>query len=250
MEPADFYSGIVANAYGKLKSATFDPEPYVEFVQMHGQPALEIGCGDGEPMLDLCAAGLDVDGVDSSLDMVEKCRKHAAARGVTPQVFHQRVEDLSLERRYAAIYFAGPTFNLLPDDQIAARALHAVGEHLTEDGVALIPFWVPGRTPETELGVTRSAKDESGTEFRYTPLSETYDRQSRTRTTTARYEQVMKGQTAVADREWVIHWHTPASIRLLCAAAGLDVIDLVDDDSGEAASDTSSYFTLTVGRRR
>lgn len=121
MEPADFYSGIVVDAYAKLKSSTFNAEPYIEFVTASGEPALEVGCGDGEPLLDLCAAGLDVDGVDSSLDMVVRCRENAARRGVTTQVIHQRVEDLSLERRYAAIYFAGPTFNLLADDETAMR---------------------------------------------------------------------------------------------------------------------------------
>ena len=63
MEPADFYSGIVVDAYAKLKSSTFNAEPYIEFVTASGEPALEVGCGDGEPLLDLCAEGLDVDGV-------------------------------------------------------------------------------------------------------------------------------------------------------------------------------------------
>ena len=99
MEPADFYSGIVVDAYAKLKSSTFNAEPYIEFVTASGEPALEVGCGDGEPLLDLCAAGLDVDGVDSSMDMVVRCPDSAAKRGVATQVVHQRVEDLSLERR-------------------------------------------------------------------------------------------------------------------------------------------------------
>jgi hypothetical protein len=30
MEPADFYSGIVVDAYARMKSATFQAEPYVE----------------------------------------------------------------------------------------------------------------------------------------------------------------------------------------------------------------------------
>ncbi|MDX6284332.1 MAG: hypothetical protein QOH03_5403, partial [Kribbellaceae bacterium] len=33
MEPADFYSGIVVDAYTKLKSTTFEAEPYVKFVR-------------------------------------------------------------------------------------------------------------------------------------------------------------------------------------------------------------------------
>lgn len=250
MEPADFYSGIVVDAYAKLKSLSFDPTPYAAFVRTYGEPALEIGCGDGEPLLDLCALGLAVDGVDSSADMVERCREHAAERGVTTTVFHQRMEDLDLPRRYASIYLAGPTFNLLADDETAARALRAVRAHLTDDGVALVPLWVPDPTPDDELGVTRSTDDGPAVELRYTPVSETYDRERRTRTTTARYERVTPAGTEVADREWVIHWHTPASFARLCEAAGLHVVLSVDDDTGEAVTDASTSFTVTLRAAR
>lgn len=82
MEPADFYTGIVVDAYAKLRSSTFEAGQYLEFVRTYGEPALEVGCGDGEPLIDLCAAGLDVDGVDSFADMVERCRANAIARGI------------------------------------------------------------------------------------------------------------------------------------------------------------------------
>lgn len=248
MQPADFYSGIVVDIYAKLKSSAFDPAPYREFVEAHGEPALEIGCGDGEPFLDLCAAGLDVDGVDSSLDMVERCRENALGRGLSVSVFHQRVEDLTLERRYESIYFAGPTFNLLADDDTAELALRRIAGHLTDKGVALIPLWVPERTAETELGMTRTSDGGPGVELRYTPLSETHDLDGRTRVTTARYERIVSGRSEVADREWVIHWQTPDSMRQLCTLAGLDVVTMLDDDTQREASATSRSFTVTVRR--
>lgn len=152
VDAADFYSGIVADAYAKLKSVSFSPEPYAKFVREAGEPGLEIGCGDGEPLLDLCAEGLDVDGVDSSLDMVLRCRQNAADRGLSAAVHHQRVEELSLSRRYGAIYFAGPTFNLLPDDETALRALRSIRTHLRVDGSALIPLWSRSRPLQPNLG--------------------------------------------------------------------------------------------------
>ncbi|GEP39674.1 hypothetical protein NPS01_33370 [Nocardioides psychrotolerans] len=248
MDPADFYSGIVVDAYARLKSSTFDPEPYVRFVQRHGEPALEIGCGDGEPLLDLCAAGLDVDGVDSSADMVARCREKAAERGLTTGVFHQRAESLDLERRYASIYFAGPTFNLLPDDDTASRALHAIRDHLTEDGAALVPLWVPAPTPPDDFDVTLSASEDPDVELRYTSLSEVVDPQRRTRVTTARYERVTPAGVEVADREWLIHWHTPSGFHALCASAGLRVVSLVNDETGSPAPEASTTFTATVTR--
>ena len=249
MDPADFYSGIVVDAYAKLKSFRFDPRPYAEFIAEHGQPALELGCGDGEPMLDLCAAGQQVDGVDSSLDMVERCRKEAKRRGLDVEVHHQRVEDLMLVRRYASIYFAGPTFNLLADDDTALRGLRSIGAHLTAAGAALIPLWIASPTPSAELGVTRSTGDIAGTELSYTPVTETYDRQRRMRTTSCRYERVTSAGTEVTDRQWVIHWHTPSAFRRLCERAGLEVERLSDDDTGMPPSEATVSFTAILRRR-
>jgi hypothetical protein len=50
MEPVDpklFYTGLVAQLYGALKSVSPDPEPYARFIGVSGEPALELGCGDG-----------------------------------------------------------------------------------------------------------------------------------------------------------------------------------------------------------
>lgn len=249
MDPADFYTGIVVDAYARLKSSSFDAAPYGDFIRAHGQPALEIGCGDGQPLLDLRGEGLDVEGVDASADMLLRCQANALQRGIEVRLHHQRVEDLALDRRFLSIYFAGPTFTLLSDDEVARRALLAIRQHLAEDGRALIPLWVPDPTPSAELGVARRHDDGLGVEVRYTPLSETRDAVGRTRVTRSRYERVTSTGTEVAEREWIIHWQTPATIRQLCDEAGLEVVQLVDDDTGSPANDLSTSFTATVGRK-
>jgi ubiquinone/menaquinone biosynthesis C-methylase UbiE len=72
VDPADFYTGIVAELYGPLKSFSQDCEPYAAFIEQAGTPALELGCGDGDPLLQLRQRGLEVEGVDSSADMLER----------------------------------------------------------------------------------------------------------------------------------------------------------------------------------
>lgn len=248
MEPADFYTGIVVDAYARLKSSSFNASLYRDFVVGHGQPGLEIGCGDGQPLLDLRAQGLNVEGVDSSSDMLLRCHENARQRGVAVRLHHQRVEDLALDRRFPSIYFAGPTFTLLADDEVARRALLAIRAHLTDDGMALIPLWIPDPTPAEELGVCRSHDDGLGVEVRYTPVSEASDAVGRTRITSSRYERVTSTGTQVAEREWIIHWQTPLSFTRLCSETGLDLVCLVDDNTASAATDASTSFTATVRR--
>lgn len=247
MDAADFYTGIVVDAYARLKSTHVDPGPYAEFIAVTGQPALEIGCGDGEPLLELAGRGLDVDGLDSSADMLDRCRAKAAALGLDVALYHQKMEQMSLPRRYRCIYLAGPTFNLLPDDRTALRALRAIRAHLTADGAALVPLWIPDPTPGQELGRAHESAGDDGAVLRYTPLAESYDAATRVRTTTTRYERVTPAGIECAEREWILHWHTPGSFEALCDEAGLQVTAITDDD-GRPITSTATDFMVTVRR--
>ena len=51
-------------------------------------------------MLDLVAAGLVVDGLDSSSDMLRRCRRAAAARGLEVTLHQQTMEAMDLGTTY------------------------------------------------------------------------------------------------------------------------------------------------------
>lgn len=116
MRAAEFYTGIVPDVYTVLRATTFEADPYLTFVRRIGQPVLELGCGDDGPFLELLRQGIDIEGVDSSPDMVERCSAQAAAEELNVVVHLQTMQELRLPRTYQAIFLAGPTFNLLPDD--------------------------------------------------------------------------------------------------------------------------------------
>lgn len=228
MQAADFYTGIVAEIYGPLRSAVQDPESSAAFVREAGSPALELGCGDGDPLLDLRGRGLDVEGVDSSADMLDRCRRRAREQGVDVVVHHQRMEALDLPRRYRAIFLAGPTFNLLPDDRAASAALRGIRAHLAEGGTALVPLFVPTPTPAEDIGRLRTAVADDGAELRVSVVSEERDDDARTQTTLLRYERHGDGESTVVDRPWVIHWYTRSGFERLAAEAGLAAVSVQD----------------------
>ncbi len=229
-DPALFYTGLVAEAYGALRSQTFDPARYAAFVRRCGEPALEVGCGDGHPLLDLVADGLQVDGIDSSPDMIDRARRAARDRGLSVRLDVALMQELDLGQQYRSIYLAGPTFELLPDDTVALGALVSFRRHLHQDGVLLLPLWVADPTPAVDLGVARESTDGSGTVLRYTPVSEQYDVDARTRLTDVRYERIRPdGSVETVEKQWLIHWQTLASITALAERAGLRVA-AVDPD--------------------
>ncbi|KUL24685.1 class I SAM-dependent methyltransferase [Streptomyces regalis] len=230
MDPADFYTGIVAELYGPLKSFSQDPEPYAAFIEQAGAPALELGCGDGDPLLELRRRGLEVDGVDSSADMLERLRRRAGELGIRVSVFHQRMEALRLPRRYRAVFLAGPTFTLLPDDAAALAALRGIRAHLAEGGTALVPLFTPAPTAAGEIGRVRAAAAPDGAELRVSVVAEQRDEAARTQTTLLRYERHHGSDSTVVERPWVMHWYAPGQFEELSTAAGLAVSAVTDPE--------------------
>jgi SAM-dependent methyltransferase len=248
VDPALFYTGIVADIYRPLRGeGPPDPAPYEAFVRRAGEPALELGCGDGDPLLDLRALGLDVEGLDSSPDMLDRCRARAAARGLDVVLHQQPMESMRLARRYRSIFIAGPTFNLLPDDERATRALAAIAEHLHPEGTALVPLFIPGRTDVAVLGVARRHVTDDGVHMAVTAMDETYDEHDRTRVTTLRYELTSAGTATVVDRPWLLHWHTQQGFRQLAESAGLRVA-AVRRPGGGPAEPADESFVFLLGK--
>lgn len=232
MSAAEFYTGIVADVYGLLRGTHFDAEPYLAFVRSEGEPALELGCGDVGPFLALVRQGIDVEGVDSSADMVRRCLERAAAEGLSPAVHHQRMEELALDRRFRAIYLAGPTFNLLPDDATAARALRAIAHHLLPGGAALVPLWTPPPTSEDEIGRVREAVTDDGYRASFAVVDEVHDPTTRTRTSRVRYELEDADGSQELGRDWILHWYTADGFARMATDAGL-TIESVDEPNAD-----------------
>src|SRR5262245_5723941 len=103
---------------------------YAELIRNGGEPALEIGCGTGHPLLDLVERGLEVHGLDSSRDMLARCEAKAAARGLRVSLYQQEMQGLALPTRYRTIFFAGASFMLLPDALDSESTLARIHQHL------------------------------------------------------------------------------------------------------------------------
>jgi SAM-dependent methyltransferase len=109
----DFYLGVARAAHG---------------------PALDVGCGTGRVLLRALEAGLDMDGLDDSAEMLERLRANAAARGLAPRVAQADMRDFRMPRRYACVIIPFNAFAhvLSTDDQLAT--LRACHEHLVPGG--------------------------------------------------------------------------------------------------------------------
>ena len=218
--PADaFYTGLVAEAYCWLKSTSFPAERYARLIERFGEPALELGCGDGDPLLELRELGLDVDGVDSSPDMLTRLRGRATRRGLEVNVWLTPMEAMVLPRRYRTVFLAGPTFNLLPTDEAMGQALHAIRCVLAPGGAAIVPLFVPPPA-RGEVGATTREQTPGGT-VSCTVVAAARDEGQRTQRLTLRYERRGDGELETLERDWVLHWIGLAGFEALAGDAGL-----------------------------
>jgi SAM-dependent methyltransferase len=150
------YRGLVAQSWDLLRgdtSAWPDRAFYRTLIEMGRGPALDVGCGTGRLTLDYLAAGLDVDGVDVSPEMLGICRDKAAAMGidVEDRLFEQEMDKLALARRYATIIVPSSSFQLLTDISMADQAMACFHQHLVPGGLLVMSImsklWPGRRTP-------------------------------------------------------------------------------------------------------
>lgn len=241
VDPADFYTGIVVDVYAPLRGSVPDPSTYAAFIGASGEPALELGCGDGDPLLTLRAAGIDVEGLDSSADMLAKLERTAAQLHLDVTVHHSTIEDMDLGKTYRSIFLAGPTFNLLADDVTAGRALRRIRDHLEPAGAALVPLFVPEPVPDHHLHRVREHVEDSGRILRVTATATERDDEARTQTTTLRYEVVEGEATQSVERPWRLHWYSQTGFHDLAVDAGLRVEAILAPDGTDAAPDATEY---------
>ena len=220
--PDQFYTGLVALAYGPLRSVVAEVEPYIRFIRRSGEPALEIGCGHGEPLLDLVERGFDVTGLDSSADMLALCTADAKRRGLHVELLCSAVEEFDVARRFRSIFFAGPTFQLVIDEDRARHALDRIAIHLAPGGRVLVPLFRPQPADPQHLGIWREHVDAEHGILAFQTVAQDYRRAARRVDTTLRYRRgPADAPLDQIDRVWSLRWYEDDEFEALATAAGL-----------------------------
>ena len=113
-------------------------EYYAAIVSQAGGPALEPMCGSGRLLVPLLERGHDVDGVDGSGHMLDRCRTRCAALGFNPALSQQLLHELSLSRRYRLIFIPEGSFSLVIDPNEARESLRRMHAALVPGGRLVI----------------------------------------------------------------------------------------------------------------
>lgn len=189
-----------------------------------GGRALDVGCGTGRLLVRFLVDGLDVDGVDTSADMLDLCRVKARRAGHEPRLYEQAMEALDLPGRYDTIFVPCGTFMLLLDDSSALATLRRFREHLAPGGLVALNLFGPFAAPELELGRWQRRAEATRADGSRVTMDVVTDRHDpATRVIEARRRYTVTPPDGPAREQLLVdryRWSSPEDVARLLAEAG------------------------------
>lgn len=245
-DPSQFYTDLVSELYSPLAGEHASAGQYKDFIEASGEPVLEPFCGNGMPMLELLEAGVDIDGLDASADMLNQLKEEAAAKGLEARVYHQMIQQMDLPRQYRTIFIAGASMILLTSDEQAREALKRMYDHLEPGGRILIPLETQAEKPmRRHIGKFSEQTQDDGTLLRCGSVSVQFNAENRSAINTLRYERISPhGETEVLERDWHLRWWSQKMFRGMMEEAGFEKIRCVDTEGKPVESDARIFVFL------
>lgn len=256
-EPDYEYNGLMAQTWDLFRgdtSAWEDRQFYLELIRLSGEPVLDVGCGTGRILLDYLSAGVDIEGIDNSPEMLELCREKAAQMGLNPVLYTGRMESMHLPRQYQTILVPSSSFQLLLDPADAAQAMQRFHAHLRPGGMLVMPFmqaWKRGEPLVRDWHQTgEEVRTGDGVTLRRWSYSR-FDPDTQLEHTQDRYEVIEDGKVIAEE----LHERSPATREYtrqqaedLYQQAGFTHLVVYKGFTHEPAADEEELFTLT-GRK-
>lgn len=145
---------MTLTTYGKLCTEVYEltkpvggeyPDvPYfVRHLSETGGRILEAMVGTGRLLIPLLQAGLNVEGIDTSPDMLAACRQNCIARGLNPVLYEGSIENLNVSGQFSAIVVTLGSFMLLGSRTAAISALQACTKRLEPNGKLFVDLELP-----------------------------------------------------------------------------------------------------------
>ncbi|MFC5452875.1 class I SAM-dependent methyltransferase [Paenibacillus aestuarii] len=142
-----YYGELCTEVYDLTKkvghSLGGDVEYYRDKLKHCKRRILEAMVGSGRMLIPLLEAGLHVDGVDYSPQMLASCRRRCEERGLQTNLYEANLQELSLPHKYEAIIIAGGSFLLIEQRDESKKALTRLYEHLELGGKLILDLFLP-----------------------------------------------------------------------------------------------------------
>ena len=110
---------MAATTWDYFKTDDSDYGFYLDLIARGEGRVLDVVCATERLLIPYLKAGIDIEGVDSSEEMLSICRDKAARRGLAPVLYRQRMEALDLPHKYTTLIVPGGSFQFVTDREEA-----------------------------------------------------------------------------------------------------------------------------------
>jgi SAM-dependent methyltransferase len=243
------YHGLVAETYDLFRGDDpVEAEPWYQFYKrrLDERPgvALEPACGTGRIILPLLKAGYEIEGVDSSSEMLSICRRKAAVMGLNPILYEQYMQELDLHKLYTTILIPLGSFILIAQRQDAVEALRRFCAHLVMGGQLVFSMPTPSARLYADPSDNSDAWGEPSTIVR--PIdgatitikcTSTSDRLEQLDTSRQHYELRKDGELLRAEEHLSItRWYGKYEMMMMLEMAGFRNIKVYSNHTDEEAT--------------
>lgn len=239
----------------KPEAQTKEVAFYEKLLRSAKGPILEAMCGSGRLLIPLRKKGLEVEGVDSSMHMLESCRQRCQQQGIEVQLYHQALQKLSLPKRYDVIFIAIGSFQLIGDTKEAISILENLRSALLPGGRIVLEIFVPWDSIKENIhGSVLDDQSKPSTFEKEIALPENTkiihksavmtDFKKQIEVCQSRYEKWVNGSFSnVEEEQYTVRWYYRYEMELLLEKAGFCSIEIID-----ASFENDPQAIIYVGR--
>jgi SAM-dependent methyltransferase len=245
--------------YGKLCTQFYDldkptaPPEALAFYLKHARtngPVLEAMCGSGRFLIPLMQAGIDLDGLDASSDMLGACKRHCSERGLEPRLYQQFLHEMNLPRKYNLVFIPAGSFALITDLTQIREALKHLHDVMLPGGKLLLEVDLHLNLESNSSGnwCGRWVKRPDGAILSLSWLT-TLDAQTQTYTSLERYEVFKDGRLLETELEETAgRSYMPGELEALLEEAGFVEVRTFKLLSDQPADETDLEVTIECRR--
>jgi SAM-dependent methyltransferase len=248
------------SSYGKLATEVYDitkpighsfgdVEFYLQRLRSCTGRVPEPAVGTGHMMIPLLEAGIDVEGLDNSPEMLAVCRARCAERGFQPVLHERDMRSLSLPERYEAIIIPAGSFLLIERREESLGALKRFREHLVPGGRLILDLELQ---TDFSVGTVSTGSVE-------TPQGETITMESivvevnfleQYSVSHLRYEKWRDGELLQTEMQrFPLRWYGFEEFELVLESLGFsEVVVSADYEYGERPTSAEQTFTFEARR--
>jgi SAM-dependent methyltransferase len=164
------YRGGMAQWYDRLlERETKDIEFYRSVAIENGGKVLELACGTGRLLVPIRKAGVGIEGLDISADMLSICREKLEAENLTATLYEQDMLSFDTGQHYSTIFISGGSFQLIEEIGDAKALLRRIHDHLPPKGRLVLDICCPWeqirQNQEGQWRIRRTARNEDQEEL-------------------------------------------------------------------------------------